>query len=80
MNAYSYYTSPGTGEDPGQAYMQEAQPHGQTSDFGINPGVSAVSWAVYELPAAARPTSVSVPDGTSLQEFGGSQQVLVTLP
>lgn len=78
MKAYSDQGS-GPGSDAESAYMQNAQPHGQTSDFGINPGVSGVSWAVFEIPAGAHATSVSVPNGTSLQELGGVQQVLVML-
>jgi hypothetical protein len=53
----------GPGYDAEQAYMQNAQPHYQTADFGINSRVSAVSWAVYEVPAQATVTSVGVPDG-----------------
>lgn len=78
MRAYQSVTN-SPGYDAQQAYMQEAQPQSQTSDFGLNPGVSAVSWAVFEIPATAKATSVSVPEGTSLQEIGGVQQVLITV-
>jgi len=59
--------------------MQEAQPHAETSDFGINPGVHAVSWATFQIPAQDQPTSVSVPDGTSMNEIGGVEQVVINL-
>ena len=68
--------SNGPGYDAEQAYMQEAQPHSQTSDFGINPGVSAVSWAVYEIPAGAKATSVSV----EASAYSGGPQVLILAP
>jgi hypothetical protein len=84
MNAYSDNaaqggTGPGTAWDAEQAYMQSAQPHGETADFGINPGVHAVSWAVFEIPAQDQPTSVGVPDGTAMDEIGGVEQVLVNV-
>ena len=47
--------------------------------FGLNPGVSGVSWGVFEIPAGATATSVSVPIGTSLQQVEGVDQVLVEL-
>jgi hypothetical protein len=75
MNAYQWDNT-GPGGDPAQAYMQNAQPHYQTADFGINPGLSAVSWAVYEIPTQATVTSVGVPDGQTAD--GSEQQVLVT--
>jgi hypothetical protein len=40
--------------------LQYAQPASQDSDFSINPEVSAVSWAAFEAPQAAKVTSVSV--------------------
>jgi hypothetical protein len=71
MNAYSSQVG-GPGYDAEQAYMQAAQPSGDTSDFGINPGVHAVSWGVWEIPVQDQPTSVGVPDGNT-------EQVLVKL-
>ena len=67
----------GTGYAAEAAYMQEAQPHSQTSDFGLQPGTSGVSWAVFEVPQAARVTSVSVPAGASIAD---SAQEVITLP
>jgi hypothetical protein len=55
MNAYQAAQS-GPGSDVELDYTQDAQPGSDTSDFGINPGVSAVSWAVFEIPAR-RPSS-----------------------
>lgn len=72
MDAYQS-DSNGPGYDAEEAYMQEAQPHSQTSDFGINPGVSAVSWAVFEVPAGAKVSSVSV----QASAYSGGPQVLV---
>jgi hypothetical protein len=77
MNAYDSDMN-GPGYDAEQAYMQEAQPHGDTSDFGINPGVHAVSWAVFQFPAQDQPTSVGVPDGTGGEALD-AEQVLVLL-
>ena len=75
MNAYqSDITGPGS--DPEGAYTGYAQPAYQTADYGINPGVSAMSWAVYEIPTQATATSVGVPDGQTAD--GSQQQVLVT--
>jgi hypothetical protein len=62
MNAYQSASS-GVGSDVQEDYMQDAQPASDTSDFGINPGVRAVSWAVFEIPASAKVTSASVPAG-----------------
>lgn len=50
----------GTGWDAESAYQDFTQPQGQDSDFGINPGVSAVNWAVFEVPQGAKVTTVSV--------------------
>jgi hypothetical protein len=74
-NAVQDGTGTGTGLDAEQSYMQEAQPHSQTSDFGINPGVSGVSWAVFEVPQAAKVTSVSVEASAS----SAGPQVVITL-
>jgi hypothetical protein len=67
----------GSGYDAEQAYTQEAQPSYQTSDFGLNPRTSGVSWAVYQIPAGTHPTSVSIPAGGSTLD---STQVLIGLP
>jgi hypothetical protein len=75
MNAYQS-DSTGPGYDVEAAYLQEAQPHSRTSDFGINPGVSAVSWSVYEIPAAAKVTSVSV----QASAYSSGPQVVIALP
>lgn len=64
----------GTGWEAEQDYMQEAQPHSQTADFGLQPGTSGVSWAVFEVPASVKVTSVSVPAGQSIAD---SAQVLI---
>ena len=63
----------GTGWDAEQAYIQEAQPHADTSDFGLQPGASGVSWAVYEIPTGAKVTSVSV----EASAYSGGAVVLI---
>lgn len=61
MRAYSTPNDPmGSAYDVQDTYNNFAQPISQTTDFGINPGVDGVSWAVFEIPAGATPTSVSV--------------------
>ena len=75
MDAYRSVQVNGPGYDAQEAYMQEAQPASQTSDFGINPRVSAVSWAVFEVPAGAKVTSVSV-EATAYSS--GAQVVVIT--
>jgi hypothetical protein len=74
LNAYQSASS-GAGADVQQDYMQNAQPASDTSDFGINPGVSAVSWAVFEIPVSAKVTSTSVPAGGATLD---STQAVVT--
>jgi hypothetical protein len=66
----------GPGWSPSQAYMQQAQPHYRTADFGLNPHAGGVSWAVYEIPARAHPSAVSVPAGQATPD---GAQVLVML-
>jgi hypothetical protein len=66
----------GTGWDAQNAYQDYAQPQGEDSDFGINPGVSAVSWAVFEVPQAAKVTSVSA----QASAYTTGPQVVITLP
>jgi hypothetical protein len=71
MNAYQ---DNGTSSDDGeQAYQGYAQPSSQDSDFGFNPGVSGVSWAVFQVPASAHVTSVSA----SASAYSGTSQVLI---
>jgi hypothetical protein len=72
-NAVQDGTGTGTGWDAQQAYLNYAQPSGQDSDSGFNPGVSGASWAVFEIPAAAKVTSVSV----SASAYSGTSQVLI---
>ena len=75
QDAYQYDNgSPGF--DVAQDYWNYAQPQSQDSDFGLQPGASGVSWAVYSIPQAAKVTSVSVPAGSSIAD---SAQVLITL-
>lgn len=68
--------STSTGSDAQNAYQDYAQPQGEDSDFGINPGVSAVSWAVFEVPQAAKVTSVSA----QASAYTTGPQVVITLP
>jgi hypothetical protein len=62
-----------TGYDGQNAYAN-AQPQDQTSDYGLQPGTSGASWAVFEVPASVKVTSVSVPAGQSIAD---SAQVLI---
>jgi hypothetical protein len=77
QDAYAAYLAPGMSEDPAQAYQNWADHHGVADTaFSVNPRISGVDYAVYEIPSSTRPTSVSV-DASS-----GSQGpvVLVTTP
>jgi hypothetical protein len=74
MDAYQS-SSDGAAYDAQQAYTDEAQPAADTSDFGINPGVHAVSWGAWEIPAGATATSVSVGGSGS-----GDAQIVIQVP
>lgn len=80
MRAYASSNITGPLADAESAYNYYADPSSQAGEFGLNPGVNGVSWAVFEIPAGATATSVSVPIGTSLQPIGGgADQILIEL-
>jgi hypothetical protein len=78
QDAYSSYTNNNdTQSDPMQAYQNWANQHGVTDTaFGANPGISGVDYAVYEIPARAQPTSVSV----LASAYASGPVVLIVLP
>lgn len=79
MKAYLGEHIGGPLADVESAYNAYANPSSDDSASGLNPDASEVSWGVFEIPAAATATSVSVPLGTSLQQVGGVDQVLIEL-
>lgn len=79
MRAYLGEHITGPLADVESAYNAYADPSSKNSGGGLNPGASGVSWGVFEIPAGATATSVSVPLGTSLQLIGGVDQVLIEL-
>jgi hypothetical protein len=62
-----------------QAYMQYGQPGAQAADEGMNPGSTGPSWAVYQIPAGAHVTGVSVVDAACALPSPSCAQVLVRL-
>jgi hypothetical protein len=77
QDTYAPYQAPGTNEDPASAYQNWADHHGVTDTaFGVNPGISGVDYAVYEISSSARPTSVSV----DASAYSQGPVALITLP
>jgi hypothetical protein len=78
MRAYDPVESDSSAWQAAQAYDHAAP---SDSASGLNPGRSGVSHEVFEIPAGSHPTSMSVPNDTSLQRIDTqAHQVLIELP
>lgn len=77
MRAYES-SVPGPAYEAESAYQSHGAPPLKDSTYGLNPGVSGVSWALFQIPAGATPTSMSVPIGT-ITLRSTTEQVLIHL-